>query len=70
MGVGELLIICISAFVAVFVILTILALVMRLILVIFPHRTTDSDWAVIAAVASAASAAFPGMKVTHVEESK
>lgn len=65
----DLLVICLSAFTAVFVLLTVLAAVMRVLIVVFPDRVTaGSDPAVIAAVASAAAAAFPGTKVSRIEE--
>lgn len=67
---SELLIICLSAFIAVFVLLAILALIMRLIIIIFPEKLLGSDAAMVAAVSSVAQAAFPGMKITKVEEIK
>ncbi len=68
MGSPELLVICISAFIAVFVLLAVLALVMRLIIVIFPQKTVVGDTAMIAAVASVAATLYPGTKITKVEE--
>jgi hypothetical protein len=67
---NELFFICISAFLAVFVLLTLLAIVMRLILVIFPARKIVSDAAVIAAVSSVMQRVYPGTKITKVEEIK
>ena len=66
----DLLVICVSAFAVVFFTLTILALVMRTIMAIFPERLISSDSTVIAAVVSAVSAIYPGTKVTKVEEIK
>lgn len=67
---SELLIICLSALISVFVLLAVLALVMRLIIVFFPEKLAATDAALVAAVMTTAQAAFPGMKVTKVEEIK
>jgi hypothetical protein len=66
----NLLVICTSAFVAVFLLLTFLAVVMRLLMAVYP-QTVDAggpDPAILAAVTAAATYAFPGTKVTKVEE--
>ncbi|MFH1687535.1 MAG: hypothetical protein ABIE70_08445 [bacterium] len=70
MGSFELLFICASAFAAVFLLLTVLAVIMRLILVIFPYKEPSSDAAVLAAMASVVTSLFPGTKITKVEEIK
>ena len=67
---AELVTICISAFLAVFVLLAILALVMRLIIVVFPHKEATADAAMVAAVSAVMSNLYPGTKVTKVEEIK
>ena len=64
----SLLSICVSAAVAVFVLLSILALVMRLILWAFPAPPVDDDVALYAAIATAAQRAYPGSVVTRIEE--
>jgi hypothetical protein len=66
----NLLAICGSAFVAVFALLTFLAVVMRLLMAAFPEKVGGIDPAVIAAVSSATAFAFPGTKVTRVEETR
>ena len=66
----ELFTICISAFLAVFVLLAVLAIVMRLILVVFPAKKIVSDAAVVAAVSTVMQNIYPGTKVTKVEEIK
>ena len=66
----ELVVICGVAFLMVFVILAILALMMRLIIIIFPKKIAVSDPAMVAAVAAAVQAVFPGTKLTDVEEMK
>jgi hypothetical protein len=70
MGWFELLAICASAFVAVFVLLTLLALVMRGLMFVFPEREAAVDAAVIAAITAASAAAYPGTKITRIEELK
>ena len=67
---NELLMICISAFAAVFVLLAILALLMRLIIVVFPEKKGVGDAAVVAAVTTVMQTLYPGTKVTKVEEIK
>ncbi len=70
MGSPDLLMICLSAFVAVFVLLSVLAVVMRVIIVLFPQKVASTDTAVIAAAASVVSTLYPGTTVTKVEEIK
>ena len=55
-------------FVAVFLLLSFLAVVMRILIAIFPETAKGLDAATIAAVAAAAAFVFPGTKVTKVEE--
>jgi len=70
----DLLTICISAFLAVFGLLALLALVMRLILFFFPERAFEEesvgepDAAVIAAVTSVITRLYPGTKISKIEE--
>ena len=64
----DLLVVCLSAFVAVFLLLSFLAVVMRLLIAVFPEKVGGIDSATIAAVTAAAAYAFPGTKVTKVEE--
>ncbi len=66
----DLLMICISAFVAVFVLLTVLAILMRLIIVFFPQKKNIADAAVLAAVTTVMHNLYPGTKITRVEEKK
>ena len=70
MGSNELLFVCGAAFLWVFTILVVLALLMRLIIVFFPEKKSSTDSAVIAAVAAALHSAFPGTKITKIEEKK
>jgi hypothetical protein len=70
MGQANLLLICVSAFAAVFVLLSVLALVMKLIIVVFPSRASQTDTAMMAAVATVVSSIYPGTKLTNIEEIK
>jgi hypothetical protein len=70
MGPPNLLLICASAFAAVFLLLAFLSLVMRIMIAVFPQKKASGDPAVYAAVAAAASAAYPGTKITRFEEIK
>ena len=64
----DLLLICTSAFVAVFLLLSFLAVVMRILIAVYPQEERGIDAATIAAVSAAAAYAFPGTRVTNVEE--
>ncbi len=67
---NELLLICLSAIVVVFILLALLALVMRLIMAVFPEKILASDSAYVAAIASVISTMYPGTKISKVEEIK
>ncbi len=64
----DLLTICVSAFVSVCALLAFLALVMRLILLMFPQREERTDAAMIAAAASVIQTVYPGTRIVKVEE--
>ncbi len=66
----ELYVICGIAFLVVFVILTLLAFLMRIIMLIFPEKVAGIDSTLIAAVASTVQNVFPGTKITKLEERK
>jgi hypothetical protein len=70
MGSPDLLLVCVSAFASVFVLLTVLALVMRALIVVFPEKATTNDAAVLAAVTAAVSAAYPGAKIANIREER
>ena len=70
MGSLDLVYICASAFAAVFLLLTVLAIMMRVIIALFPPKDITSDAAVIAAIASVAASVYPGTKISKVEELK
>ncbi len=66
----DLLTICVSAFIAVLLLLSLLALVMRLIMFLFPEKAKGIDPAVMAAVVSTYSAIYPRTRITKIEEEK
>ena len=70
MGPPNMLLICVSAFIAVFTLLALLALAMRSLIAVFPERLAKVDPALLAAVSATVSAVFPGTKITRVEEER
>jgi len=60
--------ICTIALVAVFSLLSFLAITMHLITVIFPARNDVLDSAVVAAITGTVAAVIPGATVTNIEE--
>ena len=60
--------ICTIAIVAVFALLSFLAITMHLITVLFPARTDVLDPAVMAAISGTVASVIPGARVTHIEE--
>ncbi len=64
----NLLYVCLNAFVAVLGLLSLLALAIRGLLIIFPEKTKPAaDAALPVAIAAAVHAALPGARVTHIE---
>lgn len=70
MASAELLVISASAFLAVFIVLIILALMMRTIVFIFAPAGGDNRAAEVAALASVLHVRFPGTRITKIEELK
>jgi hypothetical protein len=72
----NLLIISITAFIAVIVLLAILAGVIRLLTTVFPagpekvKGPEGPDAALLAAIHAASAHAYPGMRVTNIEETR
>lgn len=67
----NLILICVSAFIAVFALLSVLAIAMRLILVVFPAKeVAESDSAVVAALASTINSIYPESSISKIEEIK
>lgn len=73
MPIPNLLVICGIALLSVFVVLTILAAVMQVLVRLFPQPVEQVDLiepALVSAVTEGVSAAYPGTKVTGIEESR
>lgn len=68
MGHPDLLMICFTAFAAVFLLLTLLAVVMQLITLVFPAVKHRADAATVAAIQAAFQRIWPGANVTRIEE--
>lgn len=66
----EFLLVCGTAFLWVFTILIVLALVMRFIILIFPEKKVGVDAEVVAALVTSLQSVFPGTKITRIEEKK
>lgn len=66
----DLLMVCVSAFSAVFVLLALLAAAMRVLMAVFPEVAAKADPAMLAAVSTAVAAVFPGAKITRIEEER
>lgn len=64
----DLLVISLSAFLAVFVLLGFLAAVMRVLMRVYPEEAPGPDNTLASAITSAAARAFPGTRVTKIEE--
>ena len=62
--------ICLTAFAAVFFILTLLAITMQLITAAYPHIRKSVSMATIALINSTYQTIIPGSKVTRIEELK
>ena len=60
--------VCVAAFCAVFVLLIVLALVIRLLTVAFPVGAQLDDAAMVAAIGAAVTNIYPGVRVTRIEE--
>ena len=66
---ADLLVICVSAFIAVFTLLSFLAVAMRLLIILYPQDlAAGADSALIAAVTTAMSITYPGTTVTKIKE--
>jgi hypothetical protein len=63
--------ISISAFMAVFLLLTVLSLIIVFINKIFPHKQDESDYeTMLAVIGSSLNNLYPNSKITHIEEVK
>ena len=66
----ELLIVSLVGYVVAFAVLAALAIMMRLITLLFPEREDSGDAAVVAAISTTYQALSPGTAVTKIEETK
>jgi len=65
---ANLLHICGISFLAVFLLLSLLALAMHMITLVFPERRIATDAPVVAAITSTVASVYPGARVTRIEE--
>ena len=65
----ELVFICVSAFLTVFIVLVVLAVLMQLTTYIFEAKDED-DSVIFAVLASKMNKVFPGTQITKIEELK
>lgn len=65
----NLLVISASAFIAVIVLLSLLAGIIRLLTILFPAHE-DSDATLVAAITAAAARAYPGTRISKIEETR
>ncbi len=70
MTLSDLLVISGTALIAVFLLLTILALIMRLIVFIYPEKDHGIDGAIIAAITTAYKSLYPTTKIAEIKEAK
>lgn len=70
MSTPDLFTVSIIAFCSVLFLLSLLAGIMRLIIVFFPMKESGEDAAVVAAVTTAYSVLYPGTQLTKMEEVK
>jgi len=65
----DLITICLTSFVAVLLLLSFLALIMRIIVLMFPVKD-DDDSVVVAAITSTYNVQYPGTKIIKIGEQK
>lgn len=66
----SLLVVCAAAFMAVLVLLSVLAGLIRALTALFPVPETSDDAALVAAITSAVSRVHPGLAVTNIQENR
>ncbi len=70
MDAPNLLSICTIAFASVAILLSILAVTMHFMTMLFPVRKPAVDAAIVAAISGTVASVFPGSRVTHIEEER
>ncbi len=67
----NLLAISVTAFLAVFVLLTVLSVIITIINKVFPYQSEESEYdPILAAISGTVSNLYPNSKITHIEEVK
>ena len=66
----DLVVICTTSFLAVLLLLSLLAILMRALMAIFPAKEEGNDQAVIAAINTAYNNIYPGSKIIKIGEEK
>jgi len=66
----SLLTICAIAFISVFLLLSFLALVIRIVTLAFPVPRQVLDSALVAAIGAAVAVVLPGARITNIEEER
>jgi hypothetical protein len=61
---------CILAITIVFLILSILSISIRLLITVFPEKSSDDNAAVVAAITTHIGRIYPQSKITKMEEQK
>lgn len=61
---------CFFSFLAVFILLGLLAILIRIIMAVFPDGEQVDNAPMVAAIHTAVAATFPGARVTRIEEIK
>lgn len=64
----QLVVACAMAFAAVFLLLSVLALMIQAITTLFPAQHAAVEPAVVAAISTTVASRFPGARVTRIEE--
>ena len=66
----DLLEVSVAGIVVAFLLLALLAVMMRVIIALFPERKSSADAAVVAAMTAAYRTLYPGAAITNIEERK
>jgi uncharacterized membrane protein YqjE len=61
---------CLLAIAVVFLVLSLLSLSMRLLIVVFPEKSSNDDAAVVAALTTHLNRIYPHTQITKMEEQK
>jgi hypothetical protein len=70
MEIASLLWVCVTAFLVVFLVLTVLAFFMRIIIHLFPEKINNEDSLFAAVISAVMNANYPGRKISGIREEK